>query len=725
VVAARYYQQRVIVVLQSVHSWGVTALAVANDSGICMGGEAGYVKLAVLAELAVVTVVFAGLAGPAEVPGAQAQTVQAQTVPAQARAVTVPTPACHGVVFPASATGSWVIPGGGVDVLSNGPADEGTDAACSASLSRINGQAVGREWQWVELINRLYLHKAWIKAPASKNQVPWSGCTGSAFYANTPSNLAKQANAAVSYLGPGDVVVVNVFDQGKLDGGRALVVNDTSDVVTGTVNLVSQNSGLGAESAPVVSGVIAGGRVTVGGAASGYSYTTVGVVHAPAAPVTTWTATKAPLPANAATSDSPGLTGVSCPSATVCVAVGNYEAKPSGESQGLLVTRSGSSWKAAEAPLPANANAKGAAVQLFGVACPSATVCVAVGSYTASSQSTEGVLLTWHGSAWTAAQAPLPGDAASDPSPTLTDVTCPSATSCVVAGVYIDSASVAQGVLLAEHGSSWSATQAPMPAGAVGRPVSVLSQVACPVITTCVVTGVYSNALRSYQGLLLTGHGSSWSASKAPVPPGFATDPDPDITDVQCASATACLATGSYLDSTGNEQGLLLARHGSSWSAREAPRPAGAAAAQPASLVEVACPAAACVAVGEYTASSGTNQGLLLTGSGSSWAAIRAPLPAGGAASKNADLAYVACPAAASCAAAGAYTDRSGNQLGLLLARHGTSWAATKAPLPAGTTLSAAPTFTDLACLPASCAVTGSYTDSSGHQQALLLTGPA
>src|ERR1700728_3008885 len=116
-------------------------------------GEAGHVKLAALAEAAVITAVLGGLAGPAEAiaPGAHAQ-----AVPAHARAMTVPTPPCHSVVFPAGATGSWVIPGGGVDVLSNGPADEGTDAACSTSLSRINGQAVGREGQWVELINRLY-----------------------------------------------------------------------------------------------------------------------------------------------------------------------------------------------------------------------------------------------------------------------------------------------------------------------------------------------------------------------------------------------------------------------------------------------------------------------------------------------------------------------------------------------------------------------------------------
>jgi len=76
-------------------------------------------------------------------------------------------------------------------------------------------------------------------------------------------------------------VIINVLRNGQPGGGHALVVNDTSDVTSGTVSLVSQNSGYLKKSEPVVSGKISGGRVTVGGGGSGWIYTTVGVVHAP------------------------------------------------------------------------------------------------------------------------------------------------------------------------------------------------------------------------------------------------------------------------------------------------------------------------------------------------------------------------------------------------------------------------------------------------------------
>ena len=109
----------------------------------------------------------------------------------------------------------------------------------------------------------------------------WLGSAGPTFYDNAPASLSKQANGSVSYLGPGDIVVINVFYNGVADGGHALVVNSGSDVSSGTVNLVSQNSGYDTSTLPVVPGTISNGSVTVGGGGSGYTYTTIGVVHAP------------------------------------------------------------------------------------------------------------------------------------------------------------------------------------------------------------------------------------------------------------------------------------------------------------------------------------------------------------------------------------------------------------------------------------------------------------
>ena len=76
----------------------------------------------------------------------------------------------------------------------------------------------------------------------------------------------------------------------------------------------------------------------------------------------------------------------------------------------------------------------------------------------------------------------------------------------------------------------------------------------------------------------------------------------------------------------------------------------------------VACPSASsCVTAGSYSDSSGDIQAVLVTGSGTSWTAAEAPLPANAAADRYAFLGSVACPSASSCVAAGVYADSSGN----------------------------------------------------------------
>jgi hypothetical protein len=206
--------------------------------------------------------------------------------------IKVATPTCGSQEFPFStpttsswAFPDWVIPGVDVDVYSNGPTYEGTDTDCEdpggTPENHVDGIRTGEEWQCVEFVNRLYLSRGWISG-GSSSAAPWPGSAGPTFYNDAPSNLTKEKDGLVPYLGPGDVVIINVFDNGSPDGGHALVVNDTSDVTTGTVNLVSQNSGYKTNSEPVVSGKISGGFVTVGGGGNGWTYTTYGVVHAPA-----------------------------------------------------------------------------------------------------------------------------------------------------------------------------------------------------------------------------------------------------------------------------------------------------------------------------------------------------------------------------------------------------------------------------------------------------------
>ncbi len=64
---------------------------------------------------------------------------------------------------------------------------------------------------------------------------------------------------------------------------------------------------------------------------------------------------------------------------------------------------------------------------------------------------------------------------------------------------------------------------------------------------------------------------------------GGAGDPDPTVSlqAVACALATSCVAVGDYQDASGNELGLLLTKSGSSWVAGKAPLPADAPPGNP------------------------------------------------------------------------------------------------------------------------------------------------
>jgi hypothetical protein len=381
-----------------------------------------------------------------------------------------------------------------------------------------------------------------------------------------------------------------------------------------------------------------------------------------------WTPVTAPTPASATTAAS--LTAVTCPAATACLAGGSY--RSSGRQQGLLVSGHGRMWTATTAPLPGNAAASPQA-SITAVACASGSSCVAVGQY-ATRTSRDPLLVTGHGSAWSAAAAPLPADASSRPAAGLVSVACPAAAACTAVGSYVDKLGNRQGMLLVLHGLSWSAIRAPLPADA-SVPGAALSAVACPSVTRCIAVGSYSAASRIFA---VSGAGPSWTAARTPLPAGAAARPAVTFRAIACPAGT-CVAVGSYLDAAGNRQGLVVTAHGTALSAGRAALPAGAARAQGspgAQLASVACPSAGtCVAVGAYTDTAGEAQVLLLTLAGSAWTAARAPSPADartvgtqaqGTLAPPA-LSSVACPAAAACVAVGSYPARKLGTAGLIL----------------------------------------------------------
>jgi hypothetical protein len=431
-----------------------------------------------------------------------------------------------------------------------------------------------------------------------------------------------------------------------------------------------------------------------------------------------WGAITAPLPADASPTPDAQLFSVSCPSTSWCVAVGDYDTS-SGTQEGLVLTGSGPSWTAMTAPVPAGA-ASAQSTQIQSVACPSPSRCVAVGDYIDSSGNYLGFLLSWSGGpAWTAIQAPVPppdpGDQPGGAS--LDSVACSSAAMCVAAGTYSEydasaGSSVGYGLLETwSAGMSWTAARAPVPAGGDASSAHFQSgtSAACSSSGTCLAAGTFADSADPSLplGLLETWSGGSWTAAEAPVPAGTDLTNGQVAMDAAACPSSTCVATGLYqtYDGSAQDHGLVVTGAGSAWTIAYA-------GSDQDGFGSVACPSvSSCVAGGT---------GVLLTGAGTSWQAVAAPSPAEGGL-----LDSVSCPSSSSCAvaadASSGYWD--GEPDGLVLTGSGSAWTSTLVPLPPGYGES---TLNSISCASVSvCVAVGSgVTGSPASWQGVILSDP-
>ncbi|MFZ2055830.1 MAG: hypothetical protein WAV54_00270, partial [Acidimicrobiales bacterium] len=111
---------------------------------------------------------------------------------------------------------------------------------------------------------------------------------------------------------------------------------------------------------------------------------------------------------------------------------------------------------------------------------------------------------------------------------------------------------------LTESSGTWTDPEAPLPAGAGTDPDVVPNSVSCPSAGDCAAVGYYTDSSGYHQGLLLTESSGTWTATEAPLPAGAGTPPDVSLSSVSCASAGNCAAVGWYADSSSYQQGLLV-----------------------------------------------------------------------------------------------------------------------------------------------------------------------
>jgi hypothetical protein len=165
-----------------------------------------------------------------------------------------------------------------------------------------------------------------------------------------------------------------------------------------------------------------------------------------------------------------GLTGVACTSASFCVAVGG---SPAGV-RTLAERWNGRSWAIQRTPNPSQGGG------LAAVSCTSTVACTAVADLGAAER--------WNGTKWTIQPTPSTGS----PGSLFNTVACTSASSCTAVGALTDSFGNAVVGTLAErwNGRNWHIQPTPVLPG-----LGLVSNftAACPAQWTCIAAGGFEN----------------------------------------------------------------------------------------------------------------------------------------------------------------------------------------------------------------------------------------
>ena len=240
-------------------------------------------------------------------------------------------------------------------------------------------------------------------------------------------------------------------------------------------------------------------------------------------------------------SGSSQLNSISCPSTTLCLAVGNYYSPSGGgNSEGVVVKWTASAgW--------GNAQPITNSWYLSGVSCPSTTLCWAVGDYYSPSGEQDSIVVKWTASVGWGTLQPLV--ISSTIASQLRGVSCASSSLCWAVGGTTYSG-CCNAIAFEWNGNSWG--------NAISVPnMSRLGDISCPSISLCWATGRFQT-LKENEVVEWTST-NGWGQA---IPISGMTY---FIAGISCLSNSLCWATGG-LTVPGSVEDGLITWNGSSWS---------------------------------------------------------------------------------------------------------------------------------------------------------------
>ena len=319
----------------------------------------------------------------------------------------------------------------------------------------------------------------------------------------------------------------------------------------------------------------------------------------------TWNGSKWKASAIKAPAGSLGssLSGVSCVSASSCIAIGFYSHSLPGENIGTVAISeswNGSAWRMTEMAQPAGSN-----VYPVSISCVSAKRCVAVGELSRPGQQSA-FAQVWNGTKWQMTKVYEPAHSISY----FSSVSCAEANRCIAVDLYNPHA-LAQ----SWNGARWTVLKVAAPAAAGPS----LSAVDCTTAKFCVATGGHFPNPKNLAALVESWNGKTWTSVKVPVPgPGWA-----NLSAISCVGTKSCLAVGQYHFGVYLDSGTVYAEswNGTRWRLVKVPTPPGGSGSQSgAALVSVKCLTASdCIAVGDAGVAGVPGNGFSAIWNGRRW----------------------------------------------------------------------------------------------------------